>query len=128
MSTTLHKLPLQYTESPYSTTPSNVYALSPDVSKNITLPQNETMANVVLTAGGEHTLTNPTTLVDGERYVVRIEVPTAAIGATLVVGTDWIATSTSTAFDASANGDVNVIIGQCIGGKIYYQNHIKSAG
>jgi hypothetical protein len=126
MATTLHVLPLQYTESPDSATPSNVYNLSP-VANVITLPKNTHLANVTLTASAAYTLANPTTLVDGQKYVVRIEVPTAGIGSTLAVGTNWIAVDGSSVFDASANGDVNLIVGECMAGKIYYRLSTKSA-
>jgi len=127
MATTLHTLPLQYTETPDATTPSNVYALAP-VTNVITLPKNQHLANVSLTASAAYTLANPTTLVDGQKYVVRIEIAAiGAVGSTLAVGTNWIAVDGSSAFDASANGDVNLIVGECMAGKIYYRLSTKSA-
>ena len=128
MSTLLHTPPLRYTESPSAANPSDVYAMVADVDGNITLPQNANIANVAISDSDAYTLTNPTTLVDGERYVVRIEVAAApAVGSTLAFGTNWVKLDGTGTFNASANGDINLIVGYCLTGKIYYQLFTKSA-
>ena len=128
MSTLLHTLPLRYTESPSARYPSNVYLLAADVDGNLTLPANSNIANVEIAVSDAYTLTNPTTLVDGEKYVVRIEVTAApAVGSTLAFGTAWVAVDGTGTFDASANGDINVIVGECIAGTIYYNLYTVSA-
>ena len=128
MSTLLHTLPLRYTETPSARYPANVYLLAADVDGNLTLPANTNVANVEIAVSDAYTLTNPTTLVDGERYVVRIEVTAApAVGSTLAFGTNWVKLDGTGTFDASANGDINLIVGYCMTGKIYYQLFKKSA-
>lgn len=128
MATTKHVLPLKYTESPDFATPTDVYALA-HVANTFTMPANVHLANISLTANAAYTLANPTTLVDGQRYVVRIALTGAgAVGSTLAFGSAWVAVGGSTAFDASANGDVNIITGDCMAGVIYYRNSTVSAG
>jgi len=126
MATVPYQVPPEYTDNPNATDPANPFTVTP-VANVITIPSGQVAADVTITAAGtpEYTLANPTDLVEGFRYVVRITVGHAdAIGSTLAFGNAWVAqaagaTNLST-FDASANGDVNIIEGVCIGQKIYY--------
>jgi hypothetical protein len=108
------------------TDPDNPFALIPD-SGTITLPAGVFNANVSISSGGAKVIANPTTKVEGQRYLVKIAIASGGTGATLSLGTDWVALN-ATAFDASAIGDVNIVRGDCIGGKIYYELFVKSAG
>jgi hypothetical protein len=114
-----------YGQDPNLTDPDDPFALAP-VTGVVTLPEGTFYANVEITAGGATTLANPTTLVEGQRYVVKFTIGTGGTGATLSLGTDWVKVN-ATAFDATAVGDVGLVIGDCIGGKIYCQVLVKSA-
>ena len=117
-----------YMEQAHAVAPDDVTELPVDITvadATITLGENKTRGVVTLTAGVLHTLANPTTLIEGADYVVGIVIGTGGDGATLALGSNWVATSTSVAFDGVAAGTVNLIRGTCIGGTIYYTNDKK---